>query len=194
MNNVLRLGFTDIIKSIESFFVGVLSKKYHIIRDDENPDYLIFSDRNFGNNNVNYNDKKCIKIFYTGENERPWNYHCHYSVTFDHDNFKDRNYRLPLYVIYDHDNHFRDVPNIDTINRSYSDLQIKKDFCSFVVKNGVCEMRNTWFHKLNAYKKVSSGGPLFNNVGFIISRGEDGIKEKIKFLNSYKFNWCFFKI
>lgn len=187
----LKLGFTDTFDSIENFFISILSKKYDVVRDDVNPDYLIFSDRNFGNNNVNFDNKKCIKIFFTGENERPWNYRCHYSISFDHDNMGDRNFRLPLYIVYDHDNHFRDVPNTSTISRSISDLNNHKTFCSFVVKNGGCKKRNEWFHKLNAYKGVASGGPLFNNIGYILSRGKDGIKAKIDFLNQSKFNLCF---
>jgi hypothetical protein len=41
----------------------------------------------------------------------------------------------------------------------------KEGFCSFVVRNGGCQERNNIFHELNKYKRVDSGGPLFNNVG-----------------------------
>ena len=191
MTNVLKLGFTDTFGAIENFFTKILSERFTVIRDDANPDYLIFGDKNFGNNNRSFNDKKCIKIFYTGENERPWDYHCHYSISFDHHEFDGRNYRLPLYVIYDYDNHFRDVPNTSTVHRLPSDLNEQKGFCSFVVKNGGCDMRNKWFHKLNEYKQVASGGPLFNNIGYILPRGEESVQAKINFLNSYKFNLCF---
>ena len=60
--NVLRLGFTDTIEPIANFFIKTLEKKYQIVRDDENPDYLIFGDRNFGGNNANYDKKNCVKI------------------------------------------------------------------------------------------------------------------------------------
>lgn len=191
--NKLVIGFTDTFGGVENFFAKILSEKYEVVRNDENPDYLIFGDRNFGQNNLTYDSNRCIKIFYTGENARPWEYKCHYSISFDHDDFDNRNYRLPLYVIYDYDNHHRSVPvpNTSTISRSPSDLNEKKGFCSFVVKNGGCQKRNDWFNKLNQYKHVASGGPLFNNIGYVLSRGEDGIAEKIKFLNSYKFNLCF---
>ena len=188
---VLRLGFTDTFGSIENFFTKILSERYQIIRDDVNPDYLIFGDSNFGNNNSTYDSKNCFKIFYTGENARPWDYRCHYSISFDHAEFDNRNYRLPLYVIYDYDNHFRDVPNTSTISRQPSDLLGERGFCSFVVKNESCKMRNDWFHKLNAYKKVDSAGPLYNNVGYILSRGDGAVEAKLKFINSYKFNLCF---
>ena len=187
----LKLGFCDTFGAIENFFTKVLSEKYQIIRDDENPDYVIFGDKNFGSNNIKYNNRKIVKIFFTGENERPWNYECHYSICFDHGDWNGHNYRLPLYVIYDYDNHFRDVPNTSTVDRQPSDLNEKKGFCSFVVKNGACQKRNDWFHKLNDHKGVASGGPLFNNIGYVLPRGEESVQAKLKFLNSYKFNLCF---
>lgn len=189
---VLKLGFTDTFDSIANFFVNILSEDYEIVRNDVTPDYLIFGDRNFGNNNVTFNNKRCIKIFYTGENERPSNYACHYAISFDHID-DDRHYRLPLYVIYDFDNKNRDVTNTNTINREPEDLNKKFNdkFCSFVVKNGACEKRNYFFQRLNEYKRVDSAGPLFNNVGYILQRGDGAVQAKMKFLNDYKFNLCF---
>lgn len=185
----LRLGFTDTFGAIENFFTEVLSNEYEIIRDDENPDYLIFGDKNFGGNNVNYDNKNCIKIFYTGENERPWNYRCHYAITFDHID-SDQHYRLPLYVIYDYDNQKRNVPHSSNCYRELHDLSGNKGFCSFVVKNPGCEKRNNFFHRLNEYKPVTSAGPLFNNHP-PLARGEDSVKSKLEFLPKFKFNLCF---
>lgn len=191
MKPLLRLGFTDTFSGPINFFTNILSERFDVVRDDIDPHYLIFGDLNFGNDNGRYDDKPCIKIFYTGENARPWDYRCHYSITFDHHEFDGRNYRLPLYVMYDYDNHFRDAPNTSNVNRQPEDLLEQKDFCSFVVKNGGCEKRNQWFHKLNEYKPVASGGPLFNNIGYILPRGEESVQAKTKFLNSYRFNLCF---
>jgi hypothetical protein len=193
---LLRLGFTDTFGGIENFFTKILSERYEIVRDDQNPDYLIFGDKNFGGNNINYDAKNCIKVFYTGENARPWDYRCHNSISFDHFEFEGANYRLPLYVIYDYDNHFRDVPNTSTIStpihgRNPGDLLQRKEFCSFVVKNEACAMRNNWFHRLHAYKPVASAGPLYNNTGYILPRGEQSVQAKLQFLNNHKFNLCF---
>lgn len=189
---VLKLGFTDTNEAIANFFVTILSEDFDVIRDDVSPDYLIFGDRNFGNNNLMFNNKRCIKIFYTGENERPANYACHFAISFDHMD-DDRHYRLPLYVIYDFDNQHRNVTNTKDVNREPSDLikKFKDKFCSFVVKNGACEKRNYFFQRLNEYKIVDSAGPLFNNVGYILQRGDGAVEAKMKFLNDYKFNLCF---
>jgi hypothetical protein len=189
---ILKLGFTDTFGAIFNFFTSILSEDFEIVRDDVNPDYLIFGDRNFGNNNLIFNDKRCVKIFYTGENERPSNYACHFAISFDHID-DNRHYRLPLYVIYDFDNQHRDVNNTKTVDRDPSDLnkKFKDKFCSFVVKNGACEKRNYFFQRLSEYKKVDSGGPLFNNIGYVVKRGEGSVAAKMKFLNDYKFNLCF---
>jgi hypothetical protein len=191
MKPQLRLGFTDTFGGPINFFTNILSERFDVVRDDVDPHYVIFGDINFGNDNGRYDNRPIIKIFYTGENARPWDYRCHYSISFDHHEFDGRNYRLPLYVMYDYDNHFRDAPNTSNINRQPEDLLEQKGFCSFVVKNGGCEKRNEWFHKLNGYKPVASGGPLFNNIGYILPRGEESVQAKTKFLNSYKFNLCF---
>ena len=95
IKQILKLGFTDTIEPVKDFFAEVLSETYDVIRDDTNPDYLIFGDRNFGEHNKTFNSKNVIKIFYTGENQRPWDYDCHFAITFDHIDI-DRHYRLPL--------------------------------------------------------------------------------------------------
>jgi len=187
----LRLGFTDSFESIESFFIDVLSKEFDIIRDDANPNYLIFCDETFGTNNRSYDSTKVIKIFFTGENRRPWNYAAHKFITFDHI-VTNRHYRLPLYVVDDF-LYQRDLnlPTISNIERN-SNVKDKSGFCSFVVKNSACEERNNIFHKISQYKKVDSAGPLFNNMGEFLS-GEPSKfhTSKFDFIRSRKFNICY---
>lgn len=190
MKKPLKLGFTDTNEQISNFFISVLSEKFDITIDNDNPNYLIFGDNNFGQNNLNYDPSKCFKIFYTGENQRPWNYKCHYAISFDHME-DERHYRLPLYVVYDYDNKKKGLPNVDTYERSIEDIPKKTEFCSFVVRNGGCEKRNNFFHKLNTYKKVDSGGPLFNNIGYVLPYHDQAMKSKLEWLPKYKFNMCF---
>jgi hypothetical protein len=189
---VLRLGFTDSFTTLDTFFIDTLSQTFDIQRDDENPNFLIFCDENFGQNNVNFNNKNVAKIFFTGENRRAYNYHCHFAMTYDHDS-NPKHYRLPLYVLDNRVNtKILGLPDIHHVSRT-AKASDKKGFCSFVVKNGGCEERNRIFHLLSQYKKVDSGGPLFNNIGHTLSReGLNGFHmAKYDFLKERKFNICY---
>jgi alpha(1,3/1,4) fucosyltransferase len=181
--SVLRLGFTDTLPSIANYFIDTLRQRYEVIIDNENPDYLIFGDRNFGNNNVNYDPNKIIKIFFTGENERPWNYNCHYAISFEHID-DERFYRLPIYVIYNYDHKL-----IENRVRTPEDLtDYNKGFASFLVNNPGCEKRNEFFKTCLAYKSCGSAGKFMNNIGGIL--GGTPV-DKVKFMNNYKFNVTF---
>jgi len=189
---VLRLGFTDTFNTLDSFFTDTLSKVFDVQRDDNDPQFLIFCDENFGQNNLSFNDKNVVKIFFTGENRRAYNYHCHFAITFDHDS-NPRHYRLPLYVLDNIVNtKILGLPDIHDVSRTET-AKDKKGFCSFVVKNGGCAERNNMFNMLSQYKKVDSGGPLFNNIGQILSReGLNGFHmAKYDFLKERKFNLCY---
>ena len=148
--NTLRIGFTDTLPSIENYFLTALKTRYEIVLDNENPDYLIFGDKNFGNNNVRFNDKNCIKIFFTGENERPWDYNCHYAVTFDHIE-DERCFRLPIYVLYNFDHKL-----VENRHRTVQDLKVDKKFASFLVNNPYCEKRNKFYQRCAEYKELLS--------------------------------------
>lgn len=186
MKSKLKLGFTDTHEHLASFFYHALATRYDIEIDNDNPDFLIFGDENFGTLNKNFSKKDCIKIFFTGENRRPENYDCHYAITFDH-NFKKWHYRLPLFIIY-----MWALENIHRTEYKYDYIlnpvvKEKSDFCSFVVSNGSCQERNQFFHKLSEYKRVDSVGRHLKNIDINL----DGEKDKIDFLASRKFNICF---
>ena len=192
MKKQLKLGFTDTNNQIANFFVAVLSERFDVTVDNETPDYLIFGDRNFGENNLNYDPQKVTKIFYTGENQRPWDYQTHYAISFDHVE-NEKMYRLPLYVIYDFNNLLQHISSYSTYRRYERDIDAdrKQKFCSFVVRNPNCQRRNEFFHKLSSYKQVDSGGPLFNNIGRVLDYGDAAMKAKLEWLVDYKFNICF---
>ena len=179
--NRLRLGFADTFDGAKEYFTNLLSKRFEVVRDDVRPDYLIFGDRNFGETNVRY--ENCVRIFYTGENQRPSDYRCDYAISFDHPT-SNRMFRLPLYLIYEYDHHILR----DSESRSVDDFDSKK-FCSFVVKNPHCKYRNDYFNILSKIGQVDAAGPLFNNM----PNGwrPDGSAEKVKFMSDYKFNLCF---
>ena len=185
---VLRLGFTDYFENLDEFFVEWLSERYEIVRDDTNPDFLIFCDETFGQNNKTYDPTKVVKIFYTGENRRAWNYQCEVAITFDHYD-QDNHYRLPLYVI-DKWVMNRKLGMFFPSPRTPKTMAEKTGFCCFISGNPANQHRNDFFHKLSKYKKVDSYGPLFNNMG-PLPRGPDAAAQKMSVLPKYKFNLCF---
>lgn len=179
--NKLRLGFADTFDGAKEYFTTLLAQRYDVIRDDNRPDYLIFGDRNFGESNVRY--ENCVRIFYTGENQRPSDYRCDFAVTFDHPT-SNRMFRLPLYLIYEFDHHIlrnREARHADDFDH--------KNSCSFIVKNPSCKYRNDYFSVLSRLLYVDSAGPLFNNMPDGWRPGS--VVEKVKFMSNYKFNLCF---
>ena len=178
----LRLGFADTFDGTKEYFTHLLSQRYEIVRDDQRPDYLIFGDRNFGESNLRY--ENCVRIFYTGENQRPSDYRCDFAISFDHPTSNSM-FRLPLYLIYEYDHkikHNREARHEDDFD--------KKKFCSFVVKNPGCKYRNDYFNILSSvYKQVDSAGPLFNNMDG--GWRPQSVVEKVKFMGNYRFNLCF---
>ena len=188
----LKLGFTDYYDTLDGFFLNALEPHFEIERDDANPDYLIFCDETYGTNNRQYDPNKVVKIFFTGENRRPWNYQSHYAISFEHGDHRNW-YRLPLYVLDNWVNtELLDLPDFTTKRMmTKDDLESRVNFCTFVAGNGGCERRNNAFHMVNEYKKVSSGGPLFNNIGHTIPRGSDAQIHKLDFLQTGKFHLCY---
>lgn len=183
----LKLGFTDYYPTMDEFFMDTLSKVFEIERDDTFPDYLIFADETFGTNNLDYNPNHVRKIFFTGENRRPWNYQCHHAISFDHLD-GPQFYRLPLYILDNWVQVKNGVPDaryMPYINAKYED---REWFCGFVAGNGASTYRNKMFHMLNEYKPVMSGGPLFNNIGGVLPRD---VKSKIDFFRKCRFSLCF---
>ena len=187
----ITVGFADYYNPIDEFFISILSTRYNVIRDDVNPNYLFFCDETFGTNNLKYNPDKVTKIFFTGENRRPWNYQAHAAITFDHLDGPS-NYRLPLYVVEDwYQTTKLGLPSITDPLRQRYISERRMGFCSFVSANPASLERNEAFHFLSQYKRVDSGGPLFNNIGHILPRGEDAQIHKLKFISERKFNLCY---
>lgn len=192
MKPILKLGFVDYFKPIDEFFTHVLSQEFYVIRDDQNPEYLIFCDENFGVENRKFDSNpKVTKIFYTGENRRPWNYSCHHAISFEHME-GPQFYRLPLYVVDEwvYTQKLGMASIFHARMRKYEPIPEK--FCSFIVKNGACEERNKMFDLLSKYKRIDSPGiwknncPRFDDTNLFMFH-----VNKIKFMKERKFNLCY---
>jgi hypothetical protein len=91
---------------------------------------------------------------------------------------------LPLAVMYIHCNHF--LPRL--LNPSIV-MQIPQHFCSFIVSNPKCQIRNEIFYRLNKYKKVNSMGGFENNMNGTISNPYWS-NEYLNIIGSHKFMIC----
>jgi hypothetical protein len=173
MKKKIKINFTDfwgVFDKTNNYFYNLLKEKFDVEISDD-PDYLFFSV--FGNKHQNYS---CIKIAYFAENIAPPLGYCQWSFSNDYlDDY--RNYRLPHYLLYDG---YYELVNKKVIDEFLS----KRKFCNFVVSNGNCLERNSFFQKLSKYKMVDSGGRFMNNIGYVIT-------DKLKFQSEYKFSIAF---
>lgn len=176
MKPIIKIKFSDFWSGsalVQSRLIRILSQKF-TIEISEDPDFLIYSC--FGKTFYKYD---CIRIFFTGENIRPNFNECDYAFSFDYP-ISDKNYRLPIYRL--------NVESFEKLRqqpRGISEIKYKeRKFCNFVYSNGKAKERKAFFHQLQQYKQVDSGGKVLNNIGYRID-------DKIDFLSQYKFTIAF---
>ncbi len=172
MRRKIKIDFSDFwggFDKTNNYFYNLLKDEFEI-EISSSPDYLFFSV--FGNNHNSYN---CKKIFYTGENIAPPLGYCDYSFSFDCVD-DARNYRLPHYLLYD--------GYYELEKKKVDESLLNRKFCNFIVSNGGCPERNSFFEKLSEYKKVDSGGRFMNNIGYPVDN-------KLEFQSGYKFSIAF---
>lgn len=168
----------------DNHFIKFLRQKYNIIYS-KTPDFILCGP--FGNKHFEYD---CVKIFYTGENERvDWKLY-DYGIGFDYMDFGEQYLRVPLFFIYD-------------CEVKYRNLNKREKFCSYLVRHSGAFLweksggfRDRFFDKLSQYKHIDSGGKWRNNIGGTIDelygkKNENMFIVKRKWLENYKFNICF---
>ena len=99
-----------------------------------------------------------------------------------HINYLDRYFKRPYFIsIREKFNEkiFKKIRN--KVIRQFNS-PIRKKFCGAVISNNYTTdfFRIKFVKELNKYKPLDFGGKVYNNVGYV--------KDKIKFLNSYKFS------
>ena len=125
----------------------------------------------FGSNHYNIKYRKCIKIYFIGENKAPNFIDSDYCIGFSYIKQYDRYIRFPLYLIRN---------TIRKINKNIY-MKSKAKFCAVVISNGHYQFRNNFYHELSKYKKVDSGGKFGNNINKVVNN-------KLLFISQYKFS------
>lgn len=159
--------------------------QFNFSNSSENANIIFAS--SFGTSKYLINNSKAIKIFYTGENERPDFSFADYSLTFDYDDHGGRNFRLPhwfLYINWWNEPNFPHARiSMEQLNRSwkFEEVYNRYGFCSIIIGNPV-RNRLEIAEKLNEYKSVHGFGRVFGKY-------YDGCK--VKLLEKYRWNICF---
>lgn len=198
----LRIGYSNTFENAKRFFDWTFSKRFDVIRDDENPNYVIYGDLNFGPfDRMRFPNSKCI--FYTGEPVgREYAGELDYAITFDHVN-SPKHYRLPLYVVdmwaAAYDDKFTDdfmylTKRHNLIDDAYG-LWMRHEghrLVSYVQTNPRQKTRTAFVETLLKHDMVDCGGPHLNNMpkGWVVPR-EGGHRAKLDFIGKRKFNVAF---
>jgi hypothetical protein len=178
----IRIDFCDFwnnFSKTDNYVYRLLTERFDVELCDQ-PDFLIFSCH--GHSHKLHSG---VKIFYSTESDAPNFNVCDYSVASAR---LDDPRHLELAVYVSHGDAEEIIKKQDDPEKI---LAAKTKFCSFVVGNynrGKNHNRVAFFQKLSKYKRVDSGGRLFNNIGGPIPGASRG---KIEFLRQYKFNIAF---
>ena len=172
MKPIIKIDFVDFwdgFDKMDNFLWKLLSERYELIIS-ENPDFVIFS--NYGTKFYFY---KCVRIFYSRENERPDFSICDYAITSD---FIDRknHFRFPVFG-----SRYTSGALLQQDEQNLEAFFQRPGFCCLVVSNGKAKKRIDFFKTLSSqYKQVDSGGRYQNNIGY-------AVEDKMEFLKKYKF-------
>ena len=159
-----------------------LENKYFFNFTSNNPDYLIYdvSDCNY----LNSKFKNAIKIAYFTENQIPDFNKADYAIGFHNLNYLDRYFKKTT-LIWKFEKQYLKIKNKNFIIEREKVLsnKIRKKFCAAVISNSRSTdgFRKLFINELNKYKIIDMGGKYMNNIG-------NRVKNKIKFLSSYKFS------
>jgi hypothetical protein len=165
------------VKKQYTILKELLKTKYELEIKSDNPDYLIFDVHGCAHLNDKY--QKSIKIAFFTENQIPDFNIIDYAVGHSHIMFLDRYFKRPYFIglFFDFNKKY-----LQLIRKKVLKSHKRKKFCAAVISNNYWtdNFRLEFIEELNKYKLVDMGGKYKNNVG--------KIKNKIKFLSSYKFS------
>jgi alpha(1,3/1,4) fucosyltransferase len=188
----MKIAYTDFWLDFESennFFTDLFRDIYEDVEvsSPEDADILFFGP--YGTQHRNFQRQGLVKIFYTGENERPNFDHCDYSLTFDFDDYEGRNIRLPLWFLqldWYNKKTYTNPEFVLPLNKVEDNeyIQREKDGFCVLVNNNLFDDRVECVKLLNNYKSVHCYGKPFGNWFY-------GESRKYEIFSHYKFSVCF---
>ena len=185
----IKIKFCDMYKDFDennNIFTDVINKYFEGFELSNDPDFLIYSC--FGTDHHAFMNKRCVKIFYTGEPITPNFCECDYAIAFDNMTFGCRYLRRPVWLYNTLGPQKFDITREQALNRK---------FCNFVYSNGkdgsAAKLRQDFAKMLMEYKPVDCPGKVLNNMpsDAISPREGDWQKGKLEFIRNYKFTIAF---
>jgi len=144
-----------------------------ILKNDESPDYLIYNVYSNDDRNPKYAYTNPIRLSLFTENVMADLNYADYIIGPYHINYLDRYFKYPTFLLQD----FSDIEKI----RNEAIKTKRKKFCAAVISNCSPKFRSNFIKELSKYKKIDMGGSCWNTLNYTV-------KNKIKFLSSYKFS------
>lgn len=181
MGKSIRLAFCDLAPdwdAADNYFTRLLEKGGYTLTvvqsPADKPDFVLCG--TFGQEFLEY---ECPRILYSGEDSWPDLNVYDYAIGFPHLEFEGRYLRWPLYAMQDNW-----ALALEKHRTPAGELLAKKKFCSFVVSNDFCTLRNEFFDILSRRGPVESGGRYRNNIGGPVS-------DKLAFQRQFRFAAAF---
>lgn len=160
------------------YYISMIENKNLIIeKNGQHPDFLIYDVFGCEHLNEKYNDS--VKIAFYSENIIPDFSQADYSLSQAHIIYLDRYFRYPSFIYRLKQFLKYKVKTIGTFAQKMNKIK----FCAAVITSNFKTLRLEFIKQLNKYKHVDMGGGYLNDVG-------GKVKDKIKFLSSYKFSFA----
>jgi len=154
------VGFWSNFSLENNMFTTILRKRYNVVIDSENPEFLICSPLCAPFEYMKYD---CPRIMYTGEFISPDFTAIDYFIGFDDIQFGDRCLRFPLYL-YTYLAKGTQTPVL-TEDEAVKELKSKEYFCNYIFGHDTAlGKREEILESLQKYKRVECAGRHRNNM------------------------------
>lgn len=176
-------GFWEDFQPEDNMFTSILQKRYHVVLDEKEPDFLICSPLGQPFSYMRYD---CPRIMYTGEFQSVDFTAIDYFIGYDDISFGDRAYRFPLFL-YSGSATFRHCEPL-TEDQARQLLREKTHFCNYIFGHDTeLGVREQILEGLSAYKRVDCAGRHRNNMPGGLTYN---MQTKIDFMRQCKFSIC----
>ncbi len=159
----IKIHFTGFWKSFDpqnNMFMYILKKRYNVVLDSVDPDFLICSPLGKPYEYIKYD---CPRIMYTGEFLSADFNAIDYFIGYDNIDFGDRSFRFPLFLWSDDGKYLSCEPM--TREQAKKELEQKDLFCNYIFGHDTAlGVREKILELLEQYKRVECAGKHRNNM------------------------------